>query len=240
MLPLALHCVAAETTNTFYVAEGETKTVDEIVAANGFTFKSGDWIRKTGKGQLNAVTTYKNVQLNLLIEEGVYFLPDSLGDVVHANGARIVIKNGAALNIEGVHTVQTADDKKQSYPLIGGSVDVCFEGDGTGADDNRGAICVGGAAQGYVLGGYDASVLTMTGDATIYTYGDFNCVIGGARTLDMNGHTLTVRGKTETSAFFPAPPLSKRIAPIEFMPLPETRTVRFCAATPRICSVAPL
>ena len=42
MLPLALHCVAAETTNTFYVAEGETKTVDEIVAANGFTFKSGD------------------------------------------------------------------------------------------------------------------------------------------------------------------------------------------------------
>ena len=125
MLPLALHCVAAETTNTFYVAEGETKTVDEIVAANGFTFKSGDWIRKTGKGQLNAVTTYKNVQLNLLIEEGVYFLPDSLGDVVHANGARIVIKNGAALNIEGVHTVQTADGKKQSYPLIGGSVDVC-------------------------------------------------------------------------------------------------------------------
>ena len=123
-LSVAFCGVAAETTNTFYVAEGETKTVDEIVAANGFAFKDGDWIRKTGKGQLNAVTTYKNVQLNLLIEEGVYFLPDSLGDVVHANGARIVIKNGAALNIEGVHTVQTADDKKQSYPLIGGSVDV--------------------------------------------------------------------------------------------------------------------
>lgn len=60
MLPLALHCVAAETTNTFYVAEGETKTVDEIVAANGFTFKAGDWIRKTGRGQLNAVATYKD------------------------------------------------------------------------------------------------------------------------------------------------------------------------------------
>ena len=202
-LSVAFYGAAAETTNTFYVAEGETKTVDEIVEANGFTFSDGDWIRKTGKGQLNAVTTYKGVQLNLLIEEGVYFLSCSLGDVVHASGARIVIKNGAALNIEGVHTVQTADDKKQSYPLIGGSVDVCFEGDGTGAGDNRGAICVGGAAQGYVLGGYDASVLTMTGDATIYTYGDFNCVIGGARTLDMNGHTLTVRGKTETSAFFP-------------------------------------
>ena len=203
MLPLALHCVAAETTNTFYVAEGETKTVDEIVAANGFTFKAGDWIRKTGRGQLNAVATYKDVQLNLLIEEGVYFLSDSLGDVVHTGGSKITVKNGAALNIEGTHTVLGDDGKKLSYPLIEGSVEVCFEGNGTGEGDNLGAICVGGEAQGYILGSYDASTLTMTGDSTIYSYGDFNCIIGGRRTLNMNGHTLTVRGKTETSAFFP-------------------------------------
>ena len=57
-------------TNVFHVPEGQTLTVDEIVAANGYSFSDGDWISKTGGGQLNAVTTYKNVQLNLLIKEG--------------------------------------------------------------------------------------------------------------------------------------------------------------------------
>lgn len=51
-LSLAFCGATAETTNTFYVAEGETNTVDEIAAANGFTFSAGDWIRKTGKGQV--------------------------------------------------------------------------------------------------------------------------------------------------------------------------------------------
>ena len=191
-LSVAFYGATAETTNTFYVAEGETKTVDEIVTANGFTFSDGDWIRKTGKGQLNAVTTYKDVQLNLLIEEGVYFLPDSLGEAAHTGGSTIVIKSGATLNIQGGIS-----------SVVSGVVDVCFEGNGTGAGDNIGAISVGGNIQGYILGTYDASTLTMTGDATIYSYGDFNCVIGGSRTLNMNGHTLTIRGKTETSAFFP-------------------------------------
>ena len=184
MLPLALHCVAAETTNTFYVAEGETKTVDEIVAANGFTFKSGDWIRKTGKGQLNAVATYKNVQLNLLIEEGVYFLPDSLGEAAHTGGSTIVIKSGATLNIEGEIT-----------SVIDGTTHVYFEGSGTGEGNNLGAISVGGGNQNYLIGNANVSEVTMTGNAVIYGYGTWNSVFGGKRTFNMGGNELTVSGK---------------------------------------------
>ena len=184
MLPLALHCVAAEITNTFHVAEGETKTVDEIVAANGFTFKAGDWIRKTGKGQLNAVTTHKNVQLNLLIEEGVYFLPDSLGEAAHTGGSTIVIKSGATLNIEGEIT-----------SVIDGTTHVYFEGSGTGEGNNLGAISVGGGNQNYLIGNANASEVTMTGNAVIYGYGTWNSVFGGKRTFNMGGNELTVSGK---------------------------------------------
>lgn len=63
------HSAMGVTTNTFYVAEGQTLTVDQVVAASNFTFSAGDWLRKTGKGQLNAVTTYKSTQINFLIEE---------------------------------------------------------------------------------------------------------------------------------------------------------------------------
>lgn len=179
-------------TNVFHVPEGQTLTVDEIVAANGYSFSDGDWISKTGGGQLNAVTTYKNVQLNLLIKEGVYFLPNSLGEAAHTGGSEIIIKSGATLNIEGGIS-----------QVISNVVNVVFEGDGTGEGDNLGAIAIGGSTQGYVLGSWDHSNLTMTDNATVYSYGDFNCLIGGKRTLNMNGHTLTVRGKNSTSAFYP-------------------------------------
>ena len=131
-LSVAFYGAAAETTNTFYVAEGETKTVDEIVTANGFTFSDGDWIRKTGKGQLNAVTTYKDVQLNLLIEEGVYYVPDSVGQYAHKGTSSLVVISGASLNIQG----------GMNY-VFGGKWDVTFEGQGLGIGDNLGAICVG-------------------------------------------------------------------------------------------------
>lgn len=183
-LSVAFCGVAAETTNTFHVAEGETRTVDEIVAANGFAFKDGDWIRKTGKGQLNAVTTYKNVQLNLLIEEGVYFLPDSLGEAAHTGGSTIVIKSGATLNIEGEIT-----------SVIDGATHVYFEGSGTGEGNNLGAISVGGGNQNYLIGNANASEVTMTGNAVIYGYGTWNSVFGGKRTFNMGGNELTVSGK---------------------------------------------
>ncbi|MBP3405929.1 MAG: hypothetical protein J6N18_07485 [Kiritimatiellae bacterium] len=182
-LSVAFYGAAAETTNTFYVAEGETKTVDEIVTANGFTFSDGDWIRKTGKGQLNAVTTYKGVQLNLLIEEGVYFLPDSLGEAAHTGGSTIVIKSGATLNIEGEIT-----------SVIDGTTHVYFEGSGAGEGNNLGAISVGGGNLNYLIGNANACEVTMTGNAVIYGYGTWNSVFGGKRTFNMGGNELTVRG----------------------------------------------
>ena len=184
--------VYSAVTNVFNVPKGTTLTIDEIASENNYSFSDGDWIRKTGEGQLNASTTFKSTQLNLLIEEGVYFLPDSLGEAAHTGGSKIIIKSGATLNIEGGIS-----------QVISNAVDVVFEGEGTGEGDNLGAIAIGGDIQGYILGSWDHSTLTMSGNATIYSYGSFNCLIGGKRTLNMNSNTLTVRGKDKTSTFYP-------------------------------------
>ena len=192
-LSVAFCGVAAETTNTFHVAEGETRTVDEIVAANGFTFKAGDWIRKTGKGQLNAVTTYKDVQLNLLIEEGVYYVPDSVGQYAHKGNSSLVVISGASLNIQG----------GMNY-VFGGKWDVTFEGQGLGIGDNLGAICVGGNTQGPTLGdSASTSTFKMSGDATIYTYGSINTLFAGGTILNMANNVLTLRGKEYNAWFYP-------------------------------------
>ena len=89
------------TTNTFYVAEGQTLTVDQVVAASNFTFAAGDWLRKTGKGQLNAVTTFKNTQINFLIVEGVYYVGGGDKQNCHKGGSHLVIRAGAAVNVDG-------------------------------------------------------------------------------------------------------------------------------------------
>ena len=192
-LSVAFYGAAAETTNTFYVAEDETKTVDEIVAANGFTFKAGDWIRKTGKGQLNAVATYKDVQLNLLIEEGVYYVPDSVGQYAHKGNSSLVVISGASLNIQG----------GMNY-VFGGKWDVTFEGQGLGIGDNLGAICVGGNTQGPTLGdSASTSTFKMSGDATIYTYGSINTLFAGGTILNMANNVLTLRGKEYNAWFYP-------------------------------------
>lgn len=193
ILLLLMQSASAAVTNTFHVDEGVTKTVDELVAANGFTFSNGDWIRKTGKGQLNAVSTYKDVQLNLLIEEGVYYVPDSIGQYAHKGGSSLIVESGATLNIQG----------GVNY-IFNGAWDVRFEGQGTGEGDNLGAICVGSNTQGPTLGdGNGTTTLTMTGDATIYTYGAINSLISGGRTLDMGGNVLTLRGKDPSYWFYP-------------------------------------
>ena len=194
LIPLLLtQSASAVVTNTFHVDEGETKTVDELVTANGFTFSNGDWIRKTGKGQLNAVSTYKDVQLNLLIEEGVYYVPDSIGQYAHKGGSSLIVEAGATLNIQG----------GVNY-IFNGGWNVRFEGQGAGEGDNLGAICVGSNTQGATLGdGNGTTTLTMTGDATIYTYGAINSLISGGRTLDMGGNVLTLRGKDPSYWFYP-------------------------------------
>ena len=182
------------TTNTFYVAEGQTLTVDQVVAASNFTFEAGDWLRKTGKGQLNAVTTYQLTQINLLIEEGVYY---ARKQYCHNAGGKLVIKAGASVNVDATDTA----------PQFSGTWEVSFEGNGTGEGNNLGAICIGGERKSQILGSGITS-FTMTDDATIYSYGKMNAVFSGETAslgpaLNMNGYTLTILGKDSDSVFRP-------------------------------------
>ena len=177
------------TTNTFYVAEGVTNTVDQIVAASNFTFAAGDWLRKTGPGTLKAVTTYASTKLGILVEEGVYYF--DIG-TAHPDGGVLIIKNGATVNIKG----------NQINQFTG----VYFEGNGTGEGDNLGAICIGGGQTNPTIA--TGGNFYMTGDATIYSFGSMNAVFSGTSatggpTLHMNNHTLTILGKTSNSIFRP-------------------------------------
>ena len=179
------------TTNTFYVAEGQTLTVDQVVAASNFTFTAGDWIRKTGPGTLNAVTTHASTQLNILIEEGVY----SVSCKAHSKGGTLIIKNGATLMHSNLSNA------------FEGGWNVSFEGNGTGVGDNLGAICVRGSNTNAILG--SSGTWTMTGDATIYTIGTNNPLFSGTGSastdgplLNMQKHTLTLLGKEGVAAMF--------------------------------------
>ena len=180
------------TTNTFYVAEGQSLTVDQVVAASNFTFTAGDWLRKTGPGTLKAVTTYASTKLNVLVEEGVYYF--DIG-TAHPSGGTLIIKAGATVNIKGNNINQFS----QSW-------NVYFEGHGTGEGDNLGAICIGGGQTNPTIA--TGGNFYMTGNATIYSYGTMNAVFSGTGasggpTLNMNGHTLTILGKTSSSVFRP-------------------------------------
>ena len=188
---LCAFATAHAKTNTFYVAEGATLSVDQVVAASNFTFSAGDCLRKTGKGQLTATTKYKDTKLDILVEEGVYFV-----DVTaHSQGASLVVKDGA--------TIYAGSSEK----ALDGNWNVSFEGSGTGEGDYLGAIAVRFANTDSFFGGANTSY-TMTGDATIYTVGGMNAIFSGVSassgtTLNMNGHTLTIRGKLENSIFRP-------------------------------------
>ncbi len=183
------------TTNVIDVAEGETTTLSEELA--DITPVDGDWIVKTGKGTLQAVSDYKTIKLNFHIKEGVYLVPNSAGTQVHkGNTAILIIDDGATLNIPA------GSANKQFF----GGWAVTFAGHGTGQGENLGAICIGGGQTNPTLS--EGGSFTMTGDATIYSYGTMNAVFSGTGsssgpTLNMQTHTLTIRGKASTSVFRP-------------------------------------
>lgn len=181
---------SAAVTNVFYVAAGQTKTVKEIVTANGYSWADGDWLRKTGPGQLTASGDYQGTQINLLIEEGSYFV----GGVVHSKGGTLIVKDGATVRV-----IATTD-------AFGGNWNVTFAGQGTGQGDDLGAISVGGFLTNPIFG--TGTTWTLSSDATIYTYGTMNPVFSstGASSgisLNMVGHTLTLRGKDVNAVFRP-------------------------------------
>lgn len=194
VVAFAAACLVAEATEwTFNVASGDTKTVDEIVTASQstgspITLAKGDTIKKTGGGTLKSSTAVTSVALNYNITEGVYY---AVNGYKHPTGnpSKMTIAAGATLNIQG----NTTD-------VFSGKWNVNFAGTGVGTGDNMGAICVGSANVNNILGS-DYGTLTMTGDATIYSYGQYNCLTCN-ETLDMQNHTLTIRGKSGVEGRF--------------------------------------
>lgn len=189
-LVIGAGAASAAVTNVFHVAAGDVKTVKEIVTANGWSWADDDWLRKTGPGELTASADYKDTKINLLIEEGSYAVPT----IVHTRGGRLIIRDGATLRVGGIQDA------------MGGDWYVSFAGHGTGQGDNLGAISVGGALMNPIFG--TGTIWDMASDATIYSYGTMNAVFSGSSagngpTLNMNGRTLTLRGKDVNAVFRP-------------------------------------
>lgn len=186
-------CGHAATTHTLHVAAGATNTVAELL--EGTAPAAGDWIEKTGAGTLVAVAAYKDTQLNWRIKEGVYYVPNAVGTKAHKGNSALVVCNGATVNLQGGQS-----------DVFDGYWDVSLAGQGTGEGNNLGALAIGGGMTNPSLGGN--SRFELTGDTTLYSYGTMNALFSGTgatagSTLDMNGHTLTVRGKDAASLFRP-------------------------------------
>lgn len=186
---------AASVTYEFDVADGQTDTVTNMIERLGYSaITHGDTIKKMGLGQLSLLDNSFPYRANLQIEQGVYYV-DGTGYVQHCSSRWISIKSGATLNISG----------RKSHLFDGRALPIYFIGDGTGNGNNLGAICIGGDVGDSTFDPRPQFI--MNGDATIYCYGTMNALFSGSggnpSTLNMNGHTLTIRGKDENSVFRP-------------------------------------
>lgn len=182
-------------TYEFNVAEGQTDTVTNMIEQLGYSaITHGDTLKKTGLGQLSLLDDSFPYRVNLQIDAGVYYV-DGTACVQHCSSRWISIKSGATLNISG----------NKARLFDGRDLPINFVGDGAGSGDNLGAICIGGNLGDSTFEARPQFI--MSGDATIYCYGAMNALFSGISgnpsTLNMNGHTLTIRGKDENSVFRP-------------------------------------
>ena len=188
-------------TYTFNVPEGETDTLTNMVERLGYSaLTHGDTIKKTGTGTLNYDYPYHApdgdlLRANLTIDAGVYYISEAGSTSAQSfNGRTVTVKPGATFNLMARKTM-----------FDGRNLPIHFAGDGTGEGDNLGAIAVGGSLGDAT---FDARPnFIMDGDATIYTYGTMNAIFSGSSDspskLNMNGHTLTLKGKDASSVFRP-------------------------------------
>lgn len=128
VMTLSVMCLVANaaTEYVFTVEEGQTNTLKAMVDAQRITFVDGDWIVKKGLGTLNATKDYAAIQLNISVEEGVYYLPASEGKSVHKSGSQLVVRSGASFNSSGFANA------------LSDSWTVTFEGHGAGFGNNLG------------------------------------------------------------------------------------------------------
>ena len=176
-------------TYTNEVAAGVTKTFSDMETDLGITISAGDTIVKKGPGVLKVDTAHK-IKCTVTVEEGVFHVTG----LKMGNGGTVNVKKGACLYISG-STQQMLESWNYNV-----------EGEGTGMDPYLGAIVVNGNnGNGQLLHG----TFNLTGDATFYTCkGIINYMFSGnastsGPTLNMNSHTLTLKGP-DTSAKFRA------------------------------------
>ncbi|MDO5319490.1 MAG: hypothetical protein Q4G65_12750 [bacterium] len=175
-------------TVTWTVAAGETKTFTDMVNG-GEDVVAGDTIIKKGPGILKVDSAHK-IKCTVTVEEGVFHVTE----LVMGDGGTVTVKKGACLYVSG-STGQML--KSWTYNV---------EGEGTGTDPYLGAIVVNGSnGNGQLVYG----TFNLTDDATFYTCkGIINYMFSGnsnksGPTLNMDSHTLTLKGP-DTSAKFRA------------------------------------
>ncbi len=191
----ALPFASFAATYEFNVPEGQTNIATNMIERPEYAaMLHGDTLKKTGEGTLLFDAPLPR-RLQLRIDEGACFI-DGTGTVYEtvANATRFIkIQSGATLNINA----------RNARMINGDDLPINFAGHGTGDGDNLGAISVGGSLSDAIF--TTRPKFIMDGDATIYTYGTKNMIFSGLgghpSTLNMNGHTLTIKGKTANSLF---------------------------------------
>lgn len=176
-------------TYTNEVAAGVTQTFSQMEENLGITIKEGDTIVKKGAGILKTDASHK-IKCTVTVEEGVF----NVDNIKMGNGGTINVKKGACFYLSG-----STGQMLESWTYN-------VEGEGTGKDHYLGAIVVNGNnGNGQLLYG----TFNLADDATFYTCkGIINYMFSGnsstgGPTLNMNSHTLTLRGP-DTSAKFRA------------------------------------
>jgi len=175
-------------THVFDVPKGQTKTFSAMETALGVTIaNSGDVIIKRGEGILQWNNGYSDRSFVLTNEAGVVAITESM--TANTKAGKVFVKKGAAFSI-----ATALSQVLQNWRF-------CFEGEGTGTAPYLGAlVCEKTNGNGQILYGR----FEMTGDATIYTAkGVANYMFSASSTtsyseLNMNYHTLTVRGAGAT------------------------------------------
>ena len=171
-------------TNDLYVAEGETKQMTELIA--DMTITDGMTLRKTGPGILlddtvNAV--FANTSVNIVVAKGVWKCTVT---GLYGKGGKFTVEDGACLYL--------GSNQKAFFK---GAWNISLAGRGTGVEPYLGAVVMDTAAMDAMFSSNMG--ITLTDDTTIYgmrsSYNSFFFYT----TLNMQGHTLTLKGKSGLS-----------------------------------------
>ena len=173
-------------TYTNEVAQGVTQTFAQMETALGIKLAADDTIVKKGPGILQTDSGHA-IKCTVTVEEGVFNVNCKM-----AAGGTVTVKKGACLYVTS--TTQQMLDGWTYY----------LEGEGTGETPYLGSVVINcNNGNGQLLRG----TFNLSGDTTFYTCENIiNYMFSGnsasdGPTLNMNKHTLTLKGQSLTSKF---------------------------------------